>query len=224
MLEKEAQGFTIVRQEFRDPANEFAKGLNIVSNISTGDFSGNGVRFKNTPSYDNSFNTQGIGVYEGNTYFDFSNNFHIGKLKDTHTNNYIDTFLTNNGSNNFSMEFDSQDNGVIGQIEHLGSRIKYMTTSDERLKTKIESLTPEEGLSLCLQLKPVRFNWKKNPHGKQQIGFIAQDVYKLFQMDYDKDDVQLIDYSLFTPVIVSAIQYLQERIRYLITIVNESAI
>ena len=38
LLEKEAQGFTIVRQEFRDPANEFAKGLNIVSNISTGDF------------------------------------------------------------------------------------------------------------------------------------------------------------------------------------------
>jgi len=38
LLEKEEQGFKIIRQQTRDPANEFAKALNIIARESTGDF------------------------------------------------------------------------------------------------------------------------------------------------------------------------------------------
>jgi len=38
LKEKESQGHTVVRQLERDPANEFAKALNIVANAATGDF------------------------------------------------------------------------------------------------------------------------------------------------------------------------------------------
>jgi len=38
LKEKESQGHTVVRQLERDPANEFAKSLNIVANAATGDF------------------------------------------------------------------------------------------------------------------------------------------------------------------------------------------
>lgn len=36
--EKEAQGFKVFRQQQRDPSNEFARGLNIICEESTGDF------------------------------------------------------------------------------------------------------------------------------------------------------------------------------------------
>lgn len=38
LLEKEKQGFTIIRQQHRDFSNEFAKALNIIAKESTGDF------------------------------------------------------------------------------------------------------------------------------------------------------------------------------------------
>jgi len=38
LKEKEAQGLKVIRKEFRDPSNEFAKGLNTIVRESTGDF------------------------------------------------------------------------------------------------------------------------------------------------------------------------------------------
>ena len=38
LLEKESQGFIVIRQPKRDPANEFAKALNIIAEKATGDF------------------------------------------------------------------------------------------------------------------------------------------------------------------------------------------
>ena len=38
LKEKESQGHIVIKQESRDPANEFAKALNLVADTATGDF------------------------------------------------------------------------------------------------------------------------------------------------------------------------------------------
>ena len=38
LLEKESEGIRVIRQESRDPSNEFAKALNIICKEANGDF------------------------------------------------------------------------------------------------------------------------------------------------------------------------------------------
>jgi hypothetical protein len=53
-------------------------------------------------------------------------------------------------------------------------------SSDRRLKTDIESLDASSTLALIDKLDPVAFTWKNRSQDGQQMGFIAQDVQKLF--------------------------------------------
>jgi hypothetical protein len=47
-------------------------------------------------------------------------------------------------------------------------------TSDARLKTNVE--TYENSLEKLKQLRGVTYNWKNNPEGRKELGFIAQEV------------------------------------------------
>ncbi len=53
-------------------------------------------------------------------------------------------------------------------------------SSDKRLKTDIESLDASSTLALMGKLDPVAFAWKDRLKDGPQMGFIAQDVQKLF--------------------------------------------
>ncbi len=54
-------------------------------------------------------------------------------------------------------------------------------SSDQRLKTNIQSLDASDTLALIDQLNPVAFNWIDPDQGSgPQVGFIAQDVQKIF--------------------------------------------
>lgn len=54
-------------------------------------------------------------------------------------------------------------------------------SSDQRLKTNIQSLDASSSLTLIEALNPVSFNWIDDIFGGgDQLGFIAQDVQKLF--------------------------------------------
>ncbi len=54
-------------------------------------------------------------------------------------------------------------------------------SSDQRLKTNIQSLNGSSTLALIDQLNPVTFNWiDPNQGNGPQVGFIAQDVQKIF--------------------------------------------
>jgi hypothetical protein len=54
-------------------------------------------------------------------------------------------------------------------------------SSDQRLKTNIQSLDASSTLNLIDQLNPVTFNWiDPNQGNGPQVGFIAQDVQKIF--------------------------------------------
>jgi hypothetical protein len=53
----------------------------------------------------------------------------------------------------------------------------WSCTSDEKLKTNILNIT--NGIDVINQLQGVTYNWKTDPSGSRQDGFIAQDIQKV---------------------------------------------
>ncbi len=87
----------------------------------------------------------------------------------------------------------------------------YSQSSDARLKTEVEAMTPV--LSNVLQLQPLRYRYKNTPTDSKTIGFIAQNTKGLFPelVDYSEaDDLYGINYAGFSVVAVKAIQEQQE--------------
>ena len=192
---------------------------------------GIGIRLLKNDKWDNSFNTQGFSVHGnssinditsggGSTYFDFSFNFLIGPLENK---NEVQSHMHTRFNNTGVQFIHYPTKNTIGEIENLDENIKYKTTSDERLKTKIKDLSPEEGLDLCLKLRPVRYNWKSKLNKQKEIGLIAQEVYKILDENYNEniETTQMIDYSYFNPIIISAVQCIKTRIEKLKHIVDK---
>lgn len=104
---------------------------------------------------------------------------------------------------------------VAGNICYTGS---IAACSDIRYKTNINPV--ENSLDKVLQLKPVTYFWKTadypdmNFSSRLQVGFIAQDLEKLFpEMVFtDIAGYKSIDYSRLTPVLVATIQEQQKQI------------
>jgi hypothetical protein len=61
----------------------------------------------------------------------------------------------------------------------------WMHSSDARLKTNILPL--ENSLSKLMKLRGVQYNWKSSPTSNKQLGFIAQDVEKIYPEVVSKD-------------------------------------
>ena len=87
----------------------------------------------------------------------------------------------------------------------------YSTISDRRLKTNIREM--DNTLAKTLKLKPSRYEYiNNNPAKKESIGFIAQDVQKLFpelvkeSTDTQKDGMLTINYAGFGTIAIKAIQ------------------
>jgi hypothetical protein len=110
--------------------------------------------------------------------------------------------------------FVNKNGDIIGQIANIGWSVRYNSNSDRRLKEQIQPM--DSTLSKLMQLKPSKFKWKADPNKKQDYGFIAQEVFQVFphlqsiegdspQKD-GKDVYHGIDYGLFTPQIIKAIQ------------------
>ena len=106
-------------------------------------------------------------------------------------------------------------NGLtIGQIANIGWSVRYNSNSDRRLKEEIQPM--DSSLSKLMLLKPSKFKWKADPAKKQDYGFIAQEVFQVFPHfqslegeNPQKDGVDVfhgLDYGLFTPQIIKAIQ------------------
>lgn len=68
-----------------------------------------------------------------------------------------------------------------GRAAGCGGNRVWTNTSDLRLKDHIVDLGPDSGLDAIMKLRPVRYEWKdKASAGKPELGFIAQDVEKIF--------------------------------------------
>ncbi len=109
--------------------------------------------------------------------------------------------------------------------------------SDERAKTNIKTI--DNGLTTILNLRPVSYNWKQtmtlsrtsektdlaadveNEH-KTKIGFIAQEVEKIFPeaVMTDTEGRKLINYVAIIPLLVQSIQELQSQVNEQATIIE----
>ena len=102
------------------------------------------------------------------------------------------------------------DAGAAGEIS-----FSLALASDERLKENIEPLTGT--LEKLDKLRPVEFDWKEDAKKDgHDIGLIAQEVEKVYpEMVTEKDGIKHISYQKLTPLLLSAIKDLNERLTLL---------
>jgi hypothetical protein len=102
---------------------------------------------------------------------------------------------------------------VVGNICYTGS---IGACSDMRYKKNIVLLS--NSLSKVLKIQGVNYDWKttefpeKQFVNTQQIGFIAQDMEKIYpeMVITDKEGYKSVDYSRLTPVLVEAMKEQQK--------------
>jgi hypothetical protein len=94
--------------------------------------------------------------------------------------------------------------------------------SDKNLKTNIEPITDDKSNSI-INLEPVEFNYKDDKLQKKHLGFIAQDVQKIYPelVTGGQNDVKSINYVEFIPLLVLKIQNQQKEIDELREQINE---
>ncbi len=96
----------------------------------------------------------------------------------------------------------------------------WMHSSDARLKTNIKPI--DGALNKIMNLQGVSYNWISSPNDNDQIGFIAQDVEKIFPEVIVKDEEG--NYSMapqnLTAPIVEAIKEQQAQINSLMDALN----
>jgi hypothetical protein len=113
------------------------------------------------------------------------------------------------------------ENTAVGSISVFSSSTAYNTSSDYRLKTNIQPLS--DGAERLALLRPVRFNFLREPDGPMVDGFIAHEVAEIVpeSVTGEKDAVdpetgepvyQGIDHSKLVPILVAAVQQLEARI------------
>lgn len=95
----------------------------------------------------------------------------------------------------------------------------FINTSDERAKQNITPIEPSNAHALIMGLKPVSFEFKKNPE-KVHHGFIAQDVIPLVPEDSavineTPDGMLGLAYTDFIADLVAVIQEQEQRIEQL---------
>ena len=112
------------------------------------------------------------------------------------------------------------DGTWVGNVVGNGAGgINYQTASDGRLKKNVADY--ESALDEVAKIKVRKYEMKSAP-GKEQIGFIAQELQEIFPIAVSGDpagDVEMdpmgIDYGRITPLLVKAIQELQAEIEIL---------
>jgi|GEM_PF-6016629 len=139
------------------------------------------------------------------------------------------TYITSNGTNSIVISGDllpiatNWDVGDNTAGEHWDdvTALDFITFSDERLKNNIQDLGPT--LSKVLKLNPVKYQYKKTiaADNRNRIGFIAQDLQKIFPTIVIDEDVDTdasgkliikksehlsVNYTELLPILTSAIQ------------------
>jgi len=83
-------------------------------------------------------------------------------------------------------------------------------SSDLNLKEKISNLS--NSLEKILQLNGVNFEWKDDKTNQKNIGFIAQEVKKIFpELVKGEEGNMSVDYVSLVPVLVEAVQELNQK-------------
>jgi hypothetical protein len=123
-----------------------------------------------------------------------------------------------NASSGLLMSFRRATDSIqIGSITHNGSNTAYNTSSDKRLKENI--IPTRYSLNDLLRLSVVDFNFINDSQKRTFTGLIAQDVYEIFPdavtKPLNESSPWGLDYGRLTPLIISAVKELTNRVEAL---------
>ena len=110
-----------------------------------------------------------------------------------------------------AISFNNSSGVQVGRILTDASSTSYITSSDYRLKQDLKDF---KGLDLVSKIKTYNFEWKSD--NSRSYGVIAHELQEV--IDYvvhgEKDSVNMqgVDYSKLVPIIIKAIQELNEKI------------
>ena len=106
----------------------------------------------------------------------------------------------------------SYNGGFVGSISTDGSNTAYNTSSDYRLKEQVRAI--DNPLEKVMKLNPVNFKYKNSK--TVQDGFIAHEIQEIlpYLVTGEKDgaEMQEVDYSKLTPILIAAIKELKQEI------------
>jgi len=112
--------------------------------------------------------------------------------------------------------------GAIGSTTNIGSisrvastsAVAYNTTSDERLKEKIEDALPAGAIIDSIRIR--QYDWKNSGGYHQDYGVIAQEVVLAVPQAVTQGktdaDTWSVAYDAFVPLLIKEIQSLRERV------------
>jgi len=145
---------------------------------------------------------------------------HLCNQVDQTAENGIALKNTSSANNGNFIVFINSANATAGTITQSGATtILFVATSDYRYKENI--LPIENAIDRLLKIKPVTYTWK-NTNNEQGEGFIAHELQEIVPLAVSgiKDEknidgtikAQGIDYGKLTPLLVKAIQELNEKL------------
>jgi len=106
------------------------------------------------------------------------------------------------------------DNGVVGTIKTSGTSTSFNTSSDYRLK---EDLQDFNGLDKVSKIPVYDFKWKTDE--SRSYGVMAHELQEVLPQavngEKDAEEMQGVDYSKLTPILLKAIQELEARVKEL---------
>jgi len=152
-------------------------------------------------------------IYDGTKWVPAGDN--LGNHKASQ-NLLLSTFAINNdGQDGKGLTFESSGNATFAQ--DVTVKGNFYTPSDQRLKTKIETLS--KALQAIDQLRGVRFEYKDQKRYAKgpKIGVIAQELQKVFPEMVTKgtDGYLKVDYTQLTAVLIQAVKEQQLQINEL---------
>ncbi len=170
-------------------------------------FIGNGAGLSDIVDNTGSVDDYSILIGESTSTGGFSNSIALGYL------------ATNTSSNQFMIGSTTRPidstriNGSAATQCTITTGTGISCTSDERLKTNIETLE-DDTLEKIRNVDTVTFNWLGNPTGQTQVGFLAQNLEDSFPelVATDTDGYKSVYYAQMTPILVKAIQELDVKV------------
>ena len=119
------------------------------------------------------------------------------------------------GTGALMITFRDLSGSIKGKISSNGTSTSYGTTSDKRLK---EDEKDFNALDLISGMQAYDFKWKD--YDLREYGMFAQELKDIAPQavewdDDNDDDIMSVDYSRLVPILVKAIQELQEEIKLL---------